>query len=138
MAFMSTIPWQQLFDEATRIRLCAHAPYSQFQVGAAAWCSDGTILNGCNVENATYGLTVCAERHVMARAVAEKKTVIALAIVTGAEKATPPCGACRQVLAEFLEPTTDIRSRCLSGDEAHYTLEALLPFAFTRGFLTKK
>ncbi len=127
---MRDVDWESLFREATSVRLRAHAPYSQFQVGATLLCSDGSRVSGCNLENATFGLTVCAERNAMAQAVAAAKTPIALAIVTAADNATPPCGACRQVLAEFCEPTLPVCSRTLNGKEARYTLADLLPFAF--------
>ena len=130
--------WSQLFEAATAARLKAHAPYSQFQVGAAFECDDGSIVSGCNVENASYGLTVCAERNAMARTVFEGKKVLAVAIVTEAKWVTPPCGMCRQVLAEFCAPTMPIRSRTTSGQEARYTLKGLLPHAFTGEWLGQK
>jgi cytidine deaminase len=130
-ALMTPAEWTTLIQAATTVRNMAHAPYSKFQVGAALWCSDGTIVTGCNIENATYGLTVCAERNAMAQAVATQKKPIALAVVTGADAPTPPCGACRQVLAEFCSPQLDIVSATLQGGEARYTLSSLLPFAFT-------
>lgn len=123
--------WKALAAAATEARTHAHAKYSGFRVGAAALCTDGSIVVGCNVENATFGLTVCAERNVASRAVLEGKQLLALAVVTGAEQPTPPCGMCRQVLAEFAGPELPIQSVTLAGVTARYTLGALLPHAFT-------
>lgn len=131
-----SIPWERMFQVALDARKKAHAPYSNFPVGAALLVEGGDMIPGCNVENSSYGLSVCAERNAVARAVLEQKTkVVALAIVVDTETPCPPCGACRQVLAEFARPDTPVRSRNLKGDEAKYTLEELMPFAFTRDFL---
>jgi cytidine deaminase len=89
-----------LIDAARRVRGNAHAPYSQFQVGAAVMTASGEIFAGCNVENASYGLTICAERAAVAAAVAAGyREITAVAVVTSGGHA--PCGACRQVLSEF-------------------------------------
>ena len=93
---------EALVGAAVRAREHAHAPYSGFAVGAAAFAGDGRVFVGCNVENASYGLSVCAERHAMAAAVAAGITeLVAMAVVTSAQPPASPCGACRQVLAEF-------------------------------------
>ena len=90
----------QLIDEATRVRSDAHAPYSRFQVGAAVLTASGDIFAGCNVENASYGLTICAERAAVCAAVsAGHKKIVAVAVATAGGHS--PCGACRQVLSEF-------------------------------------
>lgn len=87
---------------ALAARLHAWAPYSRFAVGAALLCEDGTIVTGCNVENASYGLTVCAERTAVLKAVSEgRRRFVAIAIATDMEEPATPCGMCRQVLAEF-------------------------------------
>lgn len=91
-----------LIEQAFAVREHAYAPYSQFKVGAALEASDGRVFTGCNIENASYGLTICAERVALFKAISEgvrdfKRIVIA----TSAEKLTPPCGACRQILWEF-------------------------------------
>jgi cytidine deaminase len=92
----------QLVDAALKVRSRARAPYSGFLVGAAILDLDGLVHVGCNVENASYGLSVCAERHAVAAAVAAgARGVEALAVVTGTSPPVSPCGACRQVLAEF-------------------------------------
>lgn len=131
----ATPPWADMFEAATQARRAAHAPYSKFPVGAAVWTADGAILPGCNVENASYGLSVCAERNAIARTVLEGKKVLAVAIVVDTPTPTPPCGVCRQVLAEFAGPTLPVRSRNLQGRESAWTLGELLPHAFTREFL---
>jgi len=117
---------------ATEVRDRAHAPYSRFQVGAAVVDGDGRIFTGCNVENASYGLTVCAERNAVALAVANgSRRLKAVVIVTAAPTPTPPCGACRQVLSEF-GPDMLVVSRTVDGQEATYQLSEILPHAFTK------
>lgn len=132
---MREVPWQQLFDAAEAARQRAHAPYSKFHVGAAILCEDGSIVGGCNVENASYGLTVCAERNAIGAMVLGGLKPVAVAIVVDSREPTPPCGMCRQVLAEFGAPELPVRSRTPRGDEARWTVGELLPHAFTRSFL---
>ncbi len=87
---------------ARRARRHAHADYSQFRVGAALETADGTIVTGCNIENATYGLTICAERVAMFKALSEgHRRFRRIAVVADTQAPTPPCGACRQILWEF-------------------------------------
>lgn len=95
--------WPTLVSAAEMARAHAHAPYSEFYVGAALLTSDGEIFAGCNVENASYGLTICAERNAVFSAVAERGApeIVAVYITTQPEIPAPPCGACLQVLAEF-------------------------------------
>ncbi|MGV3624219.1 MAG: cytidine deaminase [Archangium sp.] len=131
---MSDVDWSKLYDAAEDARRKAHAPYSKFQVGAALLHDDGTITVGCNVENASYGLTVCAERNAIGASVIKGKKPVAVAIVVDSREPTPPCGMCRQVLAEFGTPELPIRSRIMDGTEAKWTLGELLPFAFTKTF----
>jgi cytidine deaminase len=121
--------WEQLKRAAVDARAHAYAPYSEFTVGAALQTRSGAVFIGCNVENASYGATICAERAALAAAVAAgERDFVALAIASGAKRPTPPCGICRQCLAE-LSPTLPIRS--FAGD-AHvdYALDVLLPHAF--------
>jgi cytidine deaminase len=129
------IDWARLHDAAAAARLRAHAPYSRFQVGAAVLAEDGTVVLGCNVENASYGLTVCAERNALAALVLAGQRPRAVAVATGSGPVTPPCGACRQVLAELAGNDLPVRSRTLAGAEQAWTLGELLPAAFTPGHL---
>ena len=108
----------------------AYAPYSGFRVAAALLATDGRVFTGVNVENASYGLTVCAERNAVAAAVAAgAREVTALVIVSSGESATPPCGACRQVLCEF-PPAFPIRSYARDDSHVDSRSDALLPHAF--------
>ncbi len=129
------VDWEAMFKAADQVRSRAYARYSNFKVGAALWCDDGSILAACNVENASFGLTICAERSAIARMIAEGKKLIAVAIVVDSARPTPPCGMCRQVMAEFAPGTLEVRSRNTKGAEERYTLAALLPHAFTPDFL---
>ena len=111
----------------------AHCPYSKFRVGAAVLTADGKVFTGCNVENASYGLTVCAERVAIFTAVAAGcRRFKALAIVGGIRTPAWPCGACRQVLAEFCDDDLPIAVATLfqAGRPQARTLGALLPQAF--------
>lgn len=132
---MAVRPWTKLWREAERARRRAHAPYSRFFVGAAIECDDGSIIGGCNVENASYGLTVCAERNAVGAMVLQGRRPVRIAIVVDHARPVPPCGMCRQVLAEFAGPEVEVRSRTLDGKELATTVGALLPWAFGGGFL---
>src|SRR5262245_46458442 len=91
-----------LLEAARTARRHAHAPFSKFQVGAALETVDGLIVSGCNVENATYGLTICAERVAVVKAISEgHRRFVRIAVVADTPQPTPPCGACRQILWEF-------------------------------------
>jgi cytidine deaminase len=120
-----------LRDEAARAMEAAYAPYSGFRVGAALLTSGGGIASGCNVENASYPAGVCAERVALGTAVAQgHREFLALAIATEAQEPTPPCGICRQALVEFA-PDLVVLSVTRGGREARWTLQDLLPHAFT-------
>lgn len=121
---------QTLLHKAREARANAHAPYSLFRVGAAVLTEDGSIFQGVNVENASYGLTVCAERNAVFTAVtAGHKHIRAVAVYTGVEGrhgAVPSCGACLQVLAEFMDDDGVI----ILGNGESFTLRGLLPMPF--------
>ena len=130
MSEISDPQWARLADAARRASAHAHCPYSGFRVGAAALSGDGAIAAGCNVENTSYGLTVCAERSAVARAVADgARSIEAVIVYTPTPEPVTPCGACRQVIAEF---GRDARIRCICDGPAmlEFTLADLLPSAF--------
>ena len=120
----------RLVDAARRAREHAVAPFSKFKVGAALEAADGTIVSGCNVENATYGLTVCAERVAMFKALSDgHRTFARIAIVADTEAPTPPCGACRQILWEF-GGDLEVHLANLVEDKGTYRMKDLLPLPF--------
>lgn len=128
-----------LADAARRGAAHAYCPYSHFRVGAAVLTDDGGISWGGNVENASYGLTICAERNAVFQAVAQSAgpTVIrAVVIYTPTPEPTAPCGACRQVINEF-GPDAEVRSICDGPRELRFRLSELLPAAFGPGSLAK-
>ncbi|MCC7171293.1 MAG: cytidine deaminase [Planctomycetes bacterium] len=111
----------------------AYAPYSGFRVGAALLCASGRIHAAANVESASYGLTVCAERNAIARAVFEGDSqIVAVAVTADCDRVVTPCGACRQVLSEFAGPDLVVVMTNTHGKREVTTLGALLPHAFTR------
>jgi cytidine deaminase len=119
-----------LKEAAMRALDNAHAPYSNFRVGAALRTRDGRLVTGCNVENSAYGLAICAETLAVASAVSQGLTEFdEIAIASDDSEPTPPCGACRQVLNEFA-PNIKISSYTRDGKEASWTLSELLPHAF--------
>lgn len=121
---------KELLEAALAARERAYAPYSKFLVGAAVRAESGKIYTGCNIENASYGLTVCAERNALFNAVGVgERKFTALCVVGDTEEPISPCGACRQVMAEFKVPCIILAN--LQGDVKEYTLEELLPYGFT-------
>lgn len=124
-----------LIAAATHVRENAHAPFSKFRVGAAIEDIEGRIFTGCNVENATYGLTVCAERVAIFKAISEgARTFVRVAVVADTDVLTPPCGACRQILWEFCGDVA-VTLANLQGKTETIRLGTLFPRAFDASFL---
>jgi len=119
---------QELFALAKEARESAYAPYSDFKVGAALLGESGTIYLGCNVENASFGLTVCAERIALFKAVSEGERVFKAIAIYAGSKSVPPCGACLQVMAEFGD--LDILLFDSKGSYVKWRISELLPQAF--------
>ncbi|MBZ6487372.1 cytidine deaminase [Priestia aryabhattai] len=129
---------KQLIDEAIAASKQAHVPYSHFHVGAALLTTDGKIYRGCNIENASYGLTNCAERTTIFKAVSEgDKQFSAIAVVGDTDGPISPCGACRQVLAEFCDDHTQIILANLKGDFVITNINEILPGYFSSKDLQK-
>ena len=121
----------ELLEMADKAMKNAYAPYSEFSVGAALLCSDGTVFTGCNVENASYGASNCAERTAIFKAVSEgHRDFSAIAIVSSGGGETYPCGICRQVMAEFA-PDLRIILQNKEGEPVSYGLGDMLPYIFS-------
>ncbi len=129
---MDEVKIKRLIDIATEARDKSYSPYSGFPIGAALLTNDGEVFTGTNVENASYGLTNCAERTAIFKAVSEGyREYEAIAIVADTERPVPPCGSCRQVLQEFGNDIIVIMAN-LKGEHLQYTISDLLPGAFDR------
>ncbi|MGM0432022.1 MAG: cytidine deaminase [Spirochaetota bacterium] len=128
------------FQSAADVRTRAYTPYSEFKVGAALVDSQGHVYTGCNVENASYGATICAERSAVLSAIANGNAsgFTDLVVVTDANPPAVPCALCLQVLAEFCAPELKVHLGDLSGIRKVYTLKELLPHPFNRASLTGK
>ncbi len=126
---------KELIKKAIEARANSYSPYSGFQVGAALECKDGTVFTGCNVENAAYGPSNCAERTAVFKAVSEgRREFKRIAIVGGHEGesvAPTPCGVCRQVLSEFCDPSFEVIMAVSENDYEVVTLGELLPRGFS-------
>jgi cytidine deaminase len=119
--------YDDLIAAASAALSAAYAPYSGFAVGAAVQAKSGKIFSGCNVENVSFGLTICAERAAIAAAVVDGvRDLIAIAVITDSKKPAVPCGACRQVMAEF-NPKMRIVAATTSGESEEFELSELLP-----------
>jgi cytidine deaminase len=124
---------EKMIAEALEAQASAYCPYSNFAVGAAVLTCNGLIFRGCNVENASYGLTICAERNAIAAAVsAGQLNLIAVVVVTNSPKPARPCGACRQVISEFsiADSPTIIVSISKTGEGVEENINTLLPAQF--------
>ena len=136
-----TAAMQELYEKASNTRKKSHSPYSHHKVGAALRLTDGKIYSGCNIENSSYGATVCAERTAILKAISEnggKARIEEIVVVTDATPPWPPCGMCRQVIAEFATPKTRIHAANLKGETVSTDFGKLMPQAFTPGHLVKK
>ena len=124
---------QLVITEAVLARENAYVPYSKFKVGAALLLKDGTIIRGCNVENASYGLCNCAERTALFTAYAKgyrKDDIVAMSIAADTLGPVSPCGSCRQVMSELLNKNTPVYLTNLKGDVKEMSVEELLPYSF--------
>lgn len=120
---------EELIEEARRVSKHAYAPYSRFQVGAVVVAADASY-SACNVENASYGLSCCAERNAIFKMVADGRTKLELVVIyTPTDTPTAPCGACRQVLSEF-GPTARVVSTCQGAGRLDTSVDQLFPHAF--------
>ena len=132
---MSHEQFQPLIEAAQQARTHSVAPFSEFLVGAAVKTLEGKIYTGCNIESASYGLTVCAERVAIWKALSEgEKHLTELAVVADTETLTPPCGTCRQIIWEFAREATIIFAN-LDGKSELFHMKDLLPSAFDARFL---
>ncbi len=125
----------ELHALARKAAEASYSPYSHFRVGAALLCEDGTVFTGTNVENRSFGLTICAERSALVAAIsAGHRRFLSLAISTpDSESPVGPCGACRQVISEFLEPAAPVRFGGSSGRVVDASVESLIPFDSLHG-----
>ena len=126
---------KELINSATAVRENAYAPFSEFKVGSAIETDDGEIISGCNVESASYGLTVCAERVAIWKAISQgKRKIKRIAVVADTEDLTPPCGVCRQIIWEFGGDIPVVLAN-LHGETETIQMKDLLPRAFDTKFL---
>ena len=132
---MSEEVFQPLIEAALQARSQSIAPFSSFQVGAAVRAESGKVYTGCNIESASYGLTVCAERVAIWKALSEgERHFTELAVVADTETLTPPCGTCRQIIWEFAKSATIVFAN-LRGETETFQIAQLLPRAFDARFL---
>jgi cytidine deaminase len=125
----------KIIRAATAARENAHAPFSHFRVGAALLTEKNEIVTGCNVENASYGLTMCAERVAIFKAISEgEKKFVKICVVADTDALTPPCGACRQIIWEFCGDVEVLMAN-LKGESTTFQMSELLPKAFDAKFL---
>jgi cytidine deaminase len=133
---LRALPLNELIEMARRTRERAHAPYSKFKVGAAVECADGRTFTGCNIENSSYGSTLCAEQVALAKAISEgARDFVRIAVVADAERPVPPCGACRQVIFELCGGEVEVLMARLDGQFEIRKASELLPAPFDNTFL---
>ena len=126
------------YSLALDARLNSYSPYSNFKVGALCILENDTVIKGCNIENMSYGLTNCAERSAIFNTISQGfnyKDIKEIVIIADTEKPVSPCGACRQVMAEFLKPSTIVTMFNLNQDVMNVKVKDLIPFAFDEGDL---
>lgn len=129
---------QQLIEKAIESRNNAYVPYSNFQVGAALRTKSGKVYTGCNIENAAYPVTCCAERVAIFKAISEGETeFVEIAVAANTERPVPPCGSCRQVMSEFFNPDTEIHLTNLKANTMTIKMDELLPFSFQKTDMDK-
>lgn len=127
---------EELIELARQVREKAYAPYSNFQVGAALECGDGKIFTGCNVENSSYGLSMCAERNAIFKAISEGyRDFRRIAVIADAHSPVRPCGACRQVISDLFQKDAEVIMANLQGVVETTTISQLLPSPFNRSYL---
>ncbi|WP_163537622.1 cytidine deaminase [Gracilibacillus sp. YIM 98692] len=123
---------------AQKAREKAYTPYSEFKVGAALLMTSGKIYEGCNIENAAYPVTICAERVAIFKAIAAGETDFdQLAVVADTKRPVPPCGSCRQVMSEFFSPSFSIHTCNLENEVKTVTMNDLLPYSFAASDMDK-
>lgn len=125
---------KKLMEAAVKAMENAYVPYSKFQVGAALLLKNGEIITGCNIENASYGLCNCGERTALFRAYAlgyRKDDIVAMSVAGATDGPISPCGACRQVMAELLNPNTPVYLTNVKGDVKETSVKELLPYSFS-------
>ncbi|WP_422444772.1 cytidine deaminase [Thermoanaerobacterium sp. DL9XJH110] len=121
----------KLIEKAVSAKKFAYAPYSHFPVGACVLCSDGSEITGCNIENSSYGLTMCAERVTLFKARSEgKEDIVAMAVAADVDEPVSPCGACRQVMLELAPKAVIYLSNRDGSRVRRMTVEELLPYGF--------
>lgn len=134
---MDKISNRELIQKAKQAMEFAYTPYSGFQVGAALLAADGRVFTGCNIENASYGATNCAERTAIFKAISEGvHNFVKIAVVSSAGDLTYPCGICRQVLSEHM-PDGNLIFENAEGEIIEYSMDEILPFAFSKKDLEK-
>lgn len=133
---MNQIDLAELIDAAREARCLAYAPYSNFAVGAVVESRTGELFTGCNVENASYGLTLCAERVALVKALSTgARDLVRVVVIADTDLPIPPCGACRQMIHELMGPDSVVVLANLTGERIVMTASELLPAAFDRNYL---
>lgn len=129
---------EDLIEQAIEIRKHAYVPYSSFPVGAALKTKSGKIYTGCNIENASYPVSCCAERVAIFKALsAGEREFVEMAVAADTQRPVPPCGSCRQVMSEFFPKEMKVHLTNLQRDVKTFTMDELLPFSFAKDDLKK-